>query len=246
MPKHIGRLWKRYWEERNNVVYDYETETELLATELRRHRATSFLSLGCGMAPYIRRLVPRGFAATGVDIDKGLLRCGQSLLEERGINAELICADIRTLSIEGTFDAAIAMHLTFPEQDWAKILEGLRRVLPSGASFIVGLVYRNKEPLEASTGVVANLHFFDSGTELAELDVYRAERSYYQCSLTLIHHVEGRAICGTRNTRIHYFTDTREATKMLKLHGFDEISVLDQGSIGFPGLDYTLVKARAM
>ena len=71
-----GHLWLEYWEERNEQAYDYDAEAEILRTVFEEARAKSILSLGCGSAPYLRRLGSGWFEGTGIDRDQALLDVG--------------------------------------------------------------------------------------------------------------------------------------------------------------------------
>lgn len=236
-------LWLECWEERNDEVYDYDAEATILASQFEKAGAKSVLSLGCGTGPYLRRLAPRGFKGTGVDIDQSLLDIGENLARKQGHLIRFVRTDIRRLPNLGMFDAAFAMHLTFSESDWLKILSSLNPLLKPGGIFVAGFVYADSKPGRGMKGVSADLLTLSSGKTLVELDRYFVESTYYQCSIILVEETASGVWCDRRVTNIYFFSQKAAIIDLLTSQGYTNRTELHEDDIGFPGLKAVLLKS---
>lgn len=123
---------------RRNVTQEL-LEVPALVHSLSIPTGARILELGCGrgvaLVPLARLCEPR--CLTGVDIDSGLLLDAQRRLEERGVEAELVCADARELpfadrSFDVVIDFGTCYHIDHPES----ALREVARVLVDGGMFV--------------------------------------------------------------------------------------------------------------
>lgn len=237
------KLWLQYWEKRNNEVYDYDAETAVLANEFKGVSAKSILSLGCGTGPYLRRLPLKRFKGTGVDKNQLLLDIGKNLARKHGNLIQYVLADIRELPSLGIFDAAFAMHLTFSEKDWLKILRSLKPLLKPSGIFIAGFVYADSKPIIGTKGVFADILTLSSKKTLFELDYYFIESTHYKCSMILIEERTSGISCDKRDTNIYFFRRKAAVIDLLASQGYINSTELSEDEIGFPGLKAVLLKS---
>lgn len=235
-------LWLEYWEERNDEVYNYDAEATILASQFKKAGAKSVLSLGCGTGPCLRRLAPRGFKGTGVDRDQSLLDIGENLARKQGHLIRFVRTDIRRLPNLVIFDAAFAMHLSFPESDWLKILRSLNPLLKPGGIFVAGFLYADSKQGISMKGVSADLFTLPSGKTLVELDRYFVENTYYQCSMILIEETASGVRFDRRIINIYFFSQKAAIIDLLASQGYTNPTELREDDIGFPGLKAVLLK----
>lgn len=110
------------------------------------------LDVGCGVGRHVVELARRGYRMTGIDISRGLLRVGERLAREAGVEAELRHLDARILDYDSEFAAAYsvcggAFSLVPTDDENLAILEGMRRAVKPGGRVIVcaGHVYSGAE-----------------------------------------------------------------------------------------------------
>ena len=236
-------LWFKYWEERSCKVHEYDAETAVLLSEMRLVGAKSVLSLGCGTAPFLRRLASEGFECTGVDHDKVLLDIGEDLAGKENKSIRFVYADVRRLPTIGIFDAVIAMHLTFSESDWVKILKSLTSLIKPAGVFIAGYVYEETKLERGTQGVISDLLVLSSGHALVEVDRFSVESGYYQVSLVLMEETPSGICCDRRCAKIHFLPRKVTVMDLLRLAGYTNLVELREEDIGFPGLKAIVVKS---
>lgn len=115
-------------------------EVPALVRSLAIPSGARILELGCGrgvaLVPLAQLCEPRQL--TGVDIDPRVLLEARGRLDARGVEAELVCADIRELPFaDGSFDLAVdfgtCYHISRPELALREVARVLRR---DGALFV--------------------------------------------------------------------------------------------------------------
>lgn len=246
MDVNRGKLWLHYWEKRNEEVYDYKTETKIIESELKKESVRSILSLGCGTGPYLRRLALKGFKGTGVDKNQTLIDIGINLAQKKRYPIRFICADIRKLPNLGLFDAAFAMHLTFPIRDWIKVLKSLKPLLIPGGIFVSGFIYLESNQKIEKKGVSADLLSFQSDKNLIEIDHYLVKEDHYRCSMILMEESGSEILCDRQIANIYFFPDKSSIISLLNSNGFKKPKELLEEKIGFQGLKAILVKTVLM
>ncbi len=101
---------------------------DLLETEA----PASVLDIGCGTGVHAATLAQRGLRVTGVDCDPQMLMRAHRLHPE----VEFIAADVQTMELGVTFDAAISNAALHWMTDQAAALEHIRQHLKPGAPFV--------------------------------------------------------------------------------------------------------------
>ena len=110
------------------------------------------LDVGCGVGRHVVELARRGYRMTGIDVSRGLLKVGEGLAREAGVEADLRHRDARLLDYDSEFDAAYsvcegAFSLVPSDDENLAILEGMRRAVQPGGrvSVCAGHVYHTAE-----------------------------------------------------------------------------------------------------
>ena len=97
-----------------DVLYrekDYAAECRLVERLFREHgdgNVHTLLDLGCGTANHAVRLAEMGYTVTGVERSPEMLEQARKKAAGRA-NLDLHCADIRSLELPGTYDAALLL-----------------------------------------------------------------------------------------------------------------------------------------
>ncbi|MGQ0761669.1 MAG: class I SAM-dependent methyltransferase [Acidobacteriota bacterium] len=123
------------------------------------------LDLGCGTGePVAKYIVERGLQVTGIDESSEMLKFARQTVPE----AELIHADIVTVELTGTFDAAIAWDSMFhvERKHHAAIYRKLANVLRAGARLLLsvgGSAPAEDDSVEGFTSEMFGQTFYYSG-----------------------------------------------------------------------------------
>src|SRR5687767_2516344 len=123
------------------------------------------LDLGCGTGePVAKHIVERGFTVTGVDESEHMLKFARQTVPE----AELIHADMVTVELTDTFDAAVAWDSMFhvERKHHAAIYRKLANALRPGARLLVsvgGSAPAKDDSVEGFTSEMYGQTFYYSG-----------------------------------------------------------------------------------
>ncbi len=95
------------------------------------------LDVGCGVGRHVVELARRGYRMSGIDVSRGLLRVGERLAREAGVDVELRHLDARVMDYDSEFDAVYsvcegAFSLVPSDEENLAILEGMRRAVKPG------------------------------------------------------------------------------------------------------------------
>jgi SAM-dependent methyltransferase len=105
----------------------------------------SVLDLGCGTGNHALRLVRMGYRVTGVDLSPHMLSLAAEKAQREGLTLTLVPGDIRTVRVEGTFDAAVMMFAVLGYQtgddDVEAALANARLHLREGGLFVADIWY---------------------------------------------------------------------------------------------------------
>ena len=124
------------------------------ALPMRSKQTASALDVGCGEGQDLLFLRQNGYAATGVDFTQTGLDKAKRLLEEHGLNAPLVQADLREWETDARFDVVLAVNcLQFLGSDAPATLEKVTRlVAPNG---VLGLsVFAREDGEDALDGSI--------------------------------------------------------------------------------------------
>lgn len=120
---------------------DYESECDFLEAIFQRCgvKISTILDLGCGTGGHAIPLAQRGYQVVGVDRSPAMLERARRKAQEAGVLVEFVEGDIRTVDLERTFDAVIAMFSAISYQisnaDLAAACCTARRHLKPGSIF---------------------------------------------------------------------------------------------------------------
>jgi SAM-dependent methyltransferase len=98
------------------------------------------LDVACGEGRNTIWLASRGWTATGVDFSQVALAKGQRLADERGVNVDLVHADLLEWKPPaGGFDLVIVFYLQLPGEERRQVLRRMAAGLaPGGTMLVVG------------------------------------------------------------------------------------------------------------
>ncbi len=132
------------------------------------------LDVGCGVGRHVVELARRGYRMTGIDVSRGLLKVGERLASEAGVDVEFRHLDARLLDYDSEFDAAYsvcegAFSLVPTDEENLAILEGMRRAVKPGGrvSVCAGHVYHTADKFW-QLDPVDNAENVDGDTKLFE------------------------------------------------------------------------------
>ena len=123
------------------------------------------LDLGCGTGqPIAKYILERGFRVTGVNESEQMLKFARQTVPE----AELIHADMVTVELTGTFDAAVAWDSMFhvERKHHAAIYQKLANALRAGARLLLsvgGSAPAEDDSVEGFTSEMYGQTFYYSG-----------------------------------------------------------------------------------
>jgi len=105
------------------------------------------LDLCCGQGRHLIDLVRRGYDVVGVDLSEYMLGKCREAAVKRGIEPQLVRADMRRIQFDSEFDAVINMFTSFgyleSDEEDQKVLNAVARALKSGGRFFVDLLNRD-------------------------------------------------------------------------------------------------------
>ncbi len=194
-----------------------------IVDRVRAHHAqvASVLELGCGTGSVIDAL-PRDWTKTGIDSSRDML--DQVLL--KGIDIELVEADMTTVVLDARFDLVICVfdtinHLLNPD-DWRKAFHVAHQHLHTGGLFLfdVNTMGRLRE-LAANPTLV---HDFDGNTIL--MKVHESHPAQFEWDIRIFEAQEGHYL-------LHREVISEAALPLSQIHelligeGFDVIEARD-------------------
>lgn len=130
---------------------DYAAEAEFVAAQLRRHQPAGrrILELGCGTGIHAEYLARQGFLVHGVDLSAEMLAKAEarkaSLPAEIAERLTFSQGDVRTVRVDGTFDAVVSLFHVMSYQnsnaDLAAAFATAAHHLASGGVFMFDYWY---------------------------------------------------------------------------------------------------------
>jgi len=98
------------------------------------------LDAPCGTGRMAVRFAERGMVVTGIDRSAEFLAVAAAAADERGVAVDLRHGDLRTLPVEGPFDAVVCWFTSFgyfSDDENHEVLREFRRVLAPGGVLLV-------------------------------------------------------------------------------------------------------------
>ncbi|MCX6170681.1 MAG: class I SAM-dependent methyltransferase [Ignavibacteriales bacterium] len=92
---------------------DAQKLLELIIKVTRLNKNASILDAACGAGRHSINLALRGFAVTGFDLSKSLLKKAKSDSALQKIEVDLFCADIRKICLQKKFDLILNLFTSF-------------------------------------------------------------------------------------------------------------------------------------
>lgn len=130
---------------------DYEAECDLIERLFREYGASTprrILDLGCGTGGHAIPLALRGYDVVGVDRSPDMLRAAEQKAQRaRGapLLARFVQGDIRSVDLDGPFDACLCMFAVLcyqlANEDVERTLQTARRHLREGGLFVFDVWY---------------------------------------------------------------------------------------------------------
>lgn len=133
----------RFWTDCYRVLYHEGRwaaaagEVEAALGLLDVEPGASVLDACCGPGRHCLELARRGFRVTGVDRTGPYLEIARGRAEQEGLQVAFVRQDLRTLSLDATFDAAVSMYTSFgyfedPQEDRAMLQRIAAHLKPGG------------------------------------------------------------------------------------------------------------------
>jgi len=145
VPDYFGEEYLRLYqfpEERTGP------EVAFLVKELTGRIPTDgkVLDLACGQGRHAVPLAKQGFRVTGLDYQQHLLNAAARYAREQHVELSLVRGDMRQLPFDETFDAVVNIFTAFgyfSDEENARVLDEVARVLRPGGWFIIDVVNRD-------------------------------------------------------------------------------------------------------
>jgi SAM-dependent methyltransferase len=105
-----------------------------------KNKVKKVLDIGCGPSPYMLELTKRGYAFTGLDLSKPMLKYTLKKAQEAGIRIKTIHADMRKFKTEEKFDFAFCMLGSVrveSNNDFLSHLDSVATCLKSGGIYLI-------------------------------------------------------------------------------------------------------------
>jgi len=126
-------------------IYDFlldkeriRREVELIISVLDPIPGCKILDIPCGFGRHSLELASRGFAVTGVDLNRAQLDKARELMEEAGVNYKLIRGDMRDEMFHGEFDLLLNLFTSFgyfSDEENARVAVNFYKALKPGVDY---------------------------------------------------------------------------------------------------------------
>ncbi len=123
-------------------------EVEFILDALKIQPGSRVLDVACGSGRHSRELTRRGYPVTGIDLSRRLLKEAIGAAFQEEVHADWIQMDMRKLSFQQPFSAAICMYTSLGyfacDAEDAQVLRGISKSLVSGGKFLLDTVNRDE------------------------------------------------------------------------------------------------------
>ncbi len=205
-----------------DIIFDEDTqlEADFLEDALERYalsRGKRILEPGCGSGRLVAEMAARGYRVTGTDRSGPMLAYAKERLQEQGVRAKLVQADMQAPAPKGPYDLAHCLVSTFKyllrETDAHQHLQSVCDALAPGGIYVLGFHLSDYETTE-----VDHEHWEQSrsGTHVtchieSQPPVRRSRLEALRCVLEVR---EGKT---RRRTETHWKFRTYDAAQFRKL-----------------------------
>jgi SAM-dependent methyltransferase len=218
---------------------DYGRECDVLEDLFRRYfpeKVGRVLDLGCGTGGHALRMAARGYHVTGIDRSPAMLTEARRKAHESGQvdRTHFEEGDVRSFSVRGTFEAAVAMFAVMsylPKNiDHEAALASVRRHLVAGGLFVFDVWFGPgvlHEPPADRFKVVT-----DGETEIVRLATPRFDLLSQSVDVTYrVLRRKGDQLVGdvTETHRMRFFFP-QELELLVRAAGFELVSLHQEGS----------------
>ncbi|WP_241827183.1 SAM-dependent methyltransferase [Streptomyces graminilatus] len=226
------------WELLFGGEYDYFDLPDL-TPELNQREAARMVKLGgltpgmtlldapCGHGRHANVLASQGYSVVGVDRDERFLAMAAEEAREMGVDVDYRRVDLREMSFDSEFDAAVSWYSSFgyfDDETDRDILSRYRRALRPGGIFLLDM----HSPYRHIPSVLANHEMHvdvlrrgeDMAIDIQELDAVASR--YYAEKITIRNSVVERA-----RYNVRMFT-APEILEWFRTAGFSEAYVTDE------------------
>ena len=122
-------------------------EVNFIIKILNLPKNSKILDMPCGQGRHSVVLAKSGYAVTGVDLSKTILRLAEKLIRKEKADMRLIRNDMRKINFENEFDAVINLFTSFGyfarEKENIKVLKNINRALKPKGKFVLDLLSKN-------------------------------------------------------------------------------------------------------
>lgn len=144
--------WETFFSEDYLLTYSPPTDEQIARQcdffwdSLGLEPGQTVLDVGCGLGLHAVELTRRGCLVVGIDLSLPMITRAAELAQESNLRINFLHTDIREISFEGTFDAALCVGTTFGFFDDADNADVLRRIygaLKPGGKLLLDVVNRD-------------------------------------------------------------------------------------------------------
>lgn len=121
-------------------------ECDFIAETLGLEAGTTLLDIGCGLGLHAIDLAERGVLVVGLDLSLPMLSRAADEAQDRGLRINFLHGDMRDMTFEGAFDAALSWGTSFgyfDDESNYKVLLRMREALRPGGKLLLDVVNRD-------------------------------------------------------------------------------------------------------
>jgi SAM-dependent methyltransferase len=121
-------------------------QVDFIEARLALPPGSTILDVGCGLGLHALELTRRGYLVVGVDFSKTMIARAQGEARDHGYNVTFLHGDMRDMTFEGGFDAALCWGTTFgyfDDDTNRQVVDRLLHALKPGGQLLLDVVNRD-------------------------------------------------------------------------------------------------------